>query len=169
MDRARPGAGRVPTEEEFFGGQGTAGTVELEAPGWMDNATRVAELAQRTAGVNGDSVATVAFFADSDDAMVSRDIVLHEKRAIARSRVAALDLQEYVSHVHRLRASDNQVVGCVAIEINAEHINLLKDWGVVTSTSFAQMTEHVRFSHPRQGRRRLCSWTWSSIAWRPGA
>jgi hypothetical protein len=41
-----PRAGRVPTEDEFFGGQGTAGAIE--APGWMDNATRVVYLTQRT-------------------------------------------------------------------------------------------------------------------------
>lgn len=133
------------TEDEFFGGKGTAGAAE--APGWMECATRTSDLAQRNVGDDGDGVATVAFFADSDDAVVSRDVVLHEKRAIARSRVAALDLQEYVSHVHRLRASDNQVVGCVAIEIDPEHIDQLKEWGVVASTNFAGMTEHVRFSH----------------------
>ena len=96
------------TEDEFFGGKGTAGAAE--APGWMECATRTSDLTQRNVGDDGDGVATVAFFADSDDAVVSRDVVLHEKRAIARSRVAALDLQEYVSHVHRLRASDNQDV-----------------------------------------------------------
>jgi hypothetical protein len=47
----------------------------------------------------GDNVTTVAFFAESHDAVVSRDVVLHEKRAIAAGNEAAVSLQEYVSHV----------------------------------------------------------------------
>jgi hypothetical protein len=88
----------------------------------------------------------VAFFTESHDAVVSRDVVLHEKRAIAAGNEAATSLKEYVSHVHRLRASDNQVVGCVAIEIDVEHVDLLRAYGVVASTSLANMTEHVRFT-----------------------
>jgi hypothetical protein len=144
MNGETPRAGRVPTEDEFFGGQGTAGAVE--APGWMDNATRVVDLAQRTSESLGDGVTTVAFFAESHDAVVSRDVVLHEKRAIAAGTEAAASLKEFVSHVHRLRASDNQVVGCVAIEIDSLQVDLLRAYGVVASTSLANMTEHVRFT-----------------------
>jgi hypothetical protein len=136
--------GRVPTEDEYFGGQGTAGATE--APGWMENATRISELAQRTSEGLGDSVTTVAFFAESSDAVVSRDIVLHEKRAIAAASEAAASLKDYVSHVHRLRASDNQVVGCVAIEIDSLQVDMLRAYGVVACTSLTGMTEHVRFT-----------------------
>ena len=146
MDGAPPCAGRVPTEgeDECFGGQDTAGAAE--ASGWMNSATRVAEIAKRTEENNGDGVTTVALFAELDDAVVSRDAVLHEKRAILGGCEAAGDLKNYVSHVHRLRASDNQIVWCVAVEILSEHADDLRAYGVVARMSLSGMTEHVRFT-----------------------
>ena len=60
-------------------------------------------------------VIAVALFADSEDAVVLRDTVLHEKRSIDAGKAAATNLEELVTHSHRLCAADNQVVGCVVV------------------------------------------------------
>jgi hypothetical protein len=89
---------------------------------WLEKCTRAEEIAQHVRGLAEDpkEIVTGAMFVDSGDDMVSRDTILHERRAVEQAKWAAANAPKFVSHSHRLRAADNQVVGAVAVEVTRE-------------------------------------------------